>query len=29
MLSLGSDTGVYVNGMRAFHHTVLEGLKTM
>jgi 2-dehydro-3-deoxyglucarate aldolase/4-hydroxy-2-oxoheptanedioate aldolase len=28
MISLGSDIGVYMNGMRSFHRTVLEGLKT-
>jgi 2-keto-3-deoxy-L-rhamnonate aldolase RhmA len=27
MISLGSDIGVYMNGMKAFHKTVLEGLK--
>ncbi len=27
MISLGSDIGVYLNGMKAFHKTVLEGLK--
>jgi hypothetical protein len=27
MISLGSDIGVYMNGMRSFHRTVVEGLK--
>ncbi len=27
MISLGSDIGVYMNGMKAFHKTVLDGLK--
>ena len=28
MISLGSDIGVYMNGIRSFHRTVVEGLKT-
>jgi len=27
MISLGSDIGVYMNGMRSFHRTVVEGLQ--
>jgi 2-keto-3-deoxy-L-rhamnonate aldolase RhmA len=27
MISLGSDIGVYLNGMKTFHKTVLDGLK--
>jgi 2-dehydro-3-deoxyglucarate aldolase/4-hydroxy-2-oxoheptanedioate aldolase len=27
MISLGSDIGVYMNGIKTFHRTVLEGLR--